>query len=57
LSPYVNAKFVWFQEEHKNSGGWTYVEPRIQLVYLFHNCRYWTNSRKKALSATTGSIK
>ncbi len=33
LEQYPNAEqFVWFQEEHKNSGPWTYIGPRISFV-------------------------
>lgn len=26
---YPNAELIWAQEEHKNQGGWTYVQPRF----------------------------
>ncbi|XP_052262129.1 2-oxoglutarate dehydrogenase complex component E1-like isoform X3 [Dreissena polymorpha] len=29
---YPNAKFAWVQEEHKNMGAWSYVEPRMRTV-------------------------
>lgn len=33
LEHYPNAKeFVWFQEEHRNSGPWGYLAPRISFV-------------------------
>ena len=32
LLKYPRADIVWLQEEHKNMGGWTYVQPRIQTV-------------------------
>lgn len=33
LERYPNARqIVWFQEEHRNSGAWTYVQPRISAV-------------------------
>lgn len=35
VEPYREARFVWFQEEHKNSGAWSYIEPRIHLVNHF----------------------
>jgi 2-oxoglutarate dehydrogenase E1 component len=28
-----NAKFVFAQEEHKNQGCWTYVEPRFRTLF------------------------
>ena len=32
VAPYKNAQFIWCQEEHRNSGAWQFVEPRINLV-------------------------
>ena len=33
IKRYPNVKqVVWFQEEHKNSGAWSYVYPRISSV-------------------------
>ncbi|XP_063532158.1 2-oxoglutarate dehydrogenase complex component E1 isoform X3 [Cydia strobilella] len=29
---YSNAQLVWSQEEHKNMGSWTYVEPRFRTL-------------------------
>lgn len=29
---YSNAELVWCQEEHKNQGCWTYVQPRFQTA-------------------------
>ena len=29
---YPNAKIVWCQEESKNAGAWSYVNPRIQTA-------------------------
>lgn len=26
---YPNAEIVWAQEEHKNQGCWTYIQPRF----------------------------
>lgn len=26
---YPDAEVVWSQEEHKNMGGWSYVQPRV----------------------------
>ncbi|XP_041447595.1 2-oxoglutarate dehydrogenase-like, mitochondrial isoform X2 [Drosophila obscura] len=33
---YKNAELVWAQEEHKNQGSWTYVQPRF-LTALNHS--------------------
>ena len=33
LDQYQNAtEFAWFQEEHRNSGPWGYLGPRISFV-------------------------
>ncbi|XP_029159522.1 2-oxoglutarate dehydrogenase, mitochondrial isoform X2 [Nylanderia fulva] len=29
---YPNAELLWSQEEHKNQGGWTYVQPRFHTA-------------------------
>ena len=29
---YPNAKLVWTQEEHKNQGAWSYVQPRVHTA-------------------------
>lgn len=29
---YPRAEVVWVQEEHKNMGYWTYVQPRIDAA-------------------------
>jgi 2-oxoglutarate dehydrogenase E1 component len=32
LSRFVNAELVWCQEEPKNMGGWTFVDPWLELT-------------------------
>ena len=32
LKQYTNASVSWAQEEPKNAGGWTHVEPRLRNV-------------------------
>ncbi|KAK9299311.1 hypothetical protein QLX08_007660 [Tetragonisca angustula] len=51
---YANAELVWAQEEPKNQGGWTYIQPR------FHTALNGTRSvlyvgRPTAASPATGS--
>nr|XP_033325723.1 2-oxoglutarate dehydrogenase, mitochondrial isoform X5 [Megalopta genalis] len=51
---YANAELIWSQEEHKNQGGWTYVQPR------FHTALNGTRSvtyvgRPTGASPATGS--
>ncbi|XP_045472665.1 2-oxoglutarate dehydrogenase, mitochondrial isoform X3 [Harmonia axyridis] len=30
---YPNAEIAWAQEEHKNQGYWTYVQPRFETIF------------------------
>lgn len=30
---YKNAEIIWTQEEHKNQGSWTYVQPRFLTAF------------------------
>jgi 2-oxoglutarate dehydrogenase E1 component len=32
LSRFPNAELVWCQEEPKNMGGWTFVDPWLELT-------------------------
>ncbi|XP_064457718.1 2-oxoglutarate dehydrogenase complex component E1-like isoform X2 [Ornithodoros turicata] len=32
IERYPNAELVWVQEEHKNQGYWSFVQPRIQTI-------------------------
>ena len=32
LGRFKNAELVWCQEEPKNMGGWTFVEPWLELT-------------------------
>ncbi|XP_023288817.1 2-oxoglutarate dehydrogenase, mitochondrial isoform X6 [Orussus abietinus] len=54
VAKYPNAELAWSQEEHKNQGAWTYVQPR------FHTALNGTRSvaycgRPTAASPATGS--
>lgn len=37
LAKYPNAKIEWVQEEQKNQGAWSFVEPRIRNTLKFIN--------------------
>ncbi|XP_055629734.1 2-oxoglutarate dehydrogenase complex component E1 isoform X2 [Toxorhynchites rutilus septentrionalis] len=53
---YPNAELVWAQEEHKNQGYWTYIEPRFdtavnstrELSYVGRHCAASTATGSKA---------
>lgn len=32
VAKYPNAQLVWTQEEHKNMGSWSYIEPRFRTL-------------------------
>lgn len=32
LKKYPNAKIIWCQEEHKNMGAWSYMQPHITYL-------------------------
>ncbi|XP_013141239.1 PREDICTED: 2-oxoglutarate dehydrogenase, mitochondrial isoform X2 [Papilio polytes] len=36
VAKYPNAQLVWSQEEHKNMGSWSYVEPRFRTMLQNH---------------------
>ncbi|XP_068630542.1 2-oxoglutarate dehydrogenase complex component E1 isoform X2 [Battus philenor] len=36
VAKYPNAQLVWSQEEHKNMGAWSYVEPRFRTMLQNH---------------------
>ncbi|KAL6422035.1 hypothetical protein ACFW04_010845 [Cataglyphis niger] len=50
---YPNAELVWAQEEHKNQGAWTYVQPRFHTALNGTPCIY--AGRPTAASPATGS--
>lgn len=37
LKMYKNAEITWAQEEPKNAGPWTYVQPRLRNIQSFMN--------------------
>ncbi|PIK42551.1 putative 2-oxoglutarate dehydrogenase, mitochondrial [Apostichopus japonicus] len=50
---YSNAELMWVQEEHKNMGAWTYVQPRIQNLMGGQTVRY--SGRSSAAATATGN--
>jgi 2-oxoglutarate dehydrogenase E1 component len=52
---YSNAELVWCQEEHKNQGAWTYVQPRFQTALGGYNRMVSYVGRTVAPSPATGS--
>ncbi|XP_018361636.1 PREDICTED: 2-oxoglutarate dehydrogenase, mitochondrial isoform X6 [Trachymyrmex cornetzi] len=51
---YPNAELIWAQEEHKNQGAWTYVQPRFHTALNgIRNVVY--AGRPTASSPATGS--
>uniref|UniRef100_A0A1B0G1X4 2-oxoglutarate dehydrogenase, mitochondrial n=1 Tax=Glossina morsitans morsitans TaxID=37546 RepID=A0A1B0G1X4_GLOMM len=49
---YKDAEFVWVQEEHKNQGCWSYVQPRF-LTALNHSKEVGLSDVSSSPSATT----
>ena len=40
---YCNASLCWVQEEHKNMGAWSYVQPRTQTAIGGYHRYYKTH--------------
>jgi len=53
VDKYPNAKLVFSQEEHKNSGAWTYVQPRMRSLVPEREIQY--AGRAVSASTATGS--
>lgn len=43
---YSNAELMYVQEEQKNMGAWSYVQPRIQNLMTGQTVRYCDDIRK-----------
>jgi 2-oxoglutarate dehydrogenase E1 component len=56
LNLYKNAEITWSQEEHKNAGPWTFIEPRIRatLKHIGHKSREVSYAGRE-LSASTAT--
>ncbi|CAG9785174.1 unnamed protein product [Diatraea saccharalis] len=46
VAKYPNAQLVWSQEEHKNMGSWSYVEPRFRTL-LQNQKQIWPKSKSQ----------
>jgi len=53
VDKYPNAKLAFAQEEHKNSGAWSYVQPRLRTLLPDKEIQY--AGRAVSASTATGS--
>ncbi|XP_070544231.1 2-oxoglutarate dehydrogenase complex component E1-like isoform X1 [Ptychodera flava] len=51
---YVNAKLMWVQEEHKNMGAWSYIQPRWSTA-LNRERRFRYCGRQPSAATATGN--
>ena len=57
LEPYAHAEMVWCQEEHKNMGAWSFIEPELETVLTTLDAKHKRAvyaGRKAAASTATG---
>lgn len=54
IEKYSSAKIAWVQEEHKNQGAWTYVQPRIESAFS-HKEQLEYIGRPVSASTATGN--
>lgn len=41
MKKYPNAKeFLWCQEEHRNQGAWSFIDPRFTNIVGLHVCSF-----------------
>ena len=60
LSRFKNAKITWCQEEPRNQGGWSFVEPILEMIlgHISHSSgRADYAGRQSAASPATGLAK
>ena len=60
LDRYKNAEVMWTQEEHKNQGAWSFVEPRLRNLLRHMGKKKWEISysgREISASTATGYTK
>jgi 2-oxoglutarate dehydrogenase E1 component len=53
VNKYPNAQLTWVQEEHKNMGAWSYIQPRMRTLLPEREIKY--AGRAVSASAATGS--
>ena len=56
LADYADAEMVWVQEEPKNQGAWTFVQPHLQAVVGKRKALNYIG-RPASASPATGSLK
>lgn len=39
LDSYPNAEILWVQEEQKNAGAWTFIQPRVNSLLRYNGNR------------------
>jgi len=54
IKKYSSANIAWAQEEHKNQGAWTYVQPRIESA-IAHKAQLVYIGRPVSASTATGN--
>ena len=57
LSRFANAEMVWCQEEPKNMGAWSFIDPYLEWVLAHINAKYQRvryTGRAAAASTATG---
>ena len=60
LAQFKNAEFIWCQEEPKNQGGWSFVEPLLEETLAkagFKSRRFKFTGRPASASPATGYAK
>jgi len=50
------SELIWSQEEHRNQGAWTFVQPRLKNFLGYPNIRYAGRSVHSAPAVGIGKI-
>ena len=56
MAKYPNARVTWVQEEHKNMGAWSYVQPRFETA-TGHKTKIAYVGRNVSPSPATGTLR